>query len=895
MLRLISKDTKKTKPKSKKESTKNLINHAKIKTFKNITRRGSKYNLLEEAKTFHLNNDPLSNKKEKEKEKEKEKVIINNKKTDLNLSLTSIISSEMSSTPKKDNNKEITIKRALSLHKYTENKLPVITTSKDINEEIDQTAKRNNYYMKFIGNNNFGYKYARHNPAYQSYDKKNDEEFIQLVGLNDEEKDPFSVIHNKVSKINEKIEMKRDNANYLLFQTAKKRINIKENKDKDIYKKKELMINFDFLLKKNKQKELSKKKKEMIFSLMKKDEFSDFLITNYLKSNYPNLLKDNENFPKTSNNKSLKLKKKKFEKRKIFVIKDSTVISNPRQIPGFIAEIPSIKEMKTFSGQKRILIMMQFYEFVADKFRTHLTFKYIFCKDRTCIFDFSDLPENQKYIFVSPTSIFQGLSIPLNKNIIQLYLKHFTEQEDDHYYFNDSSIEESYENDDKFIKTKDDVYDIFLSQNNENPKPKIFKKKLKITENNKIKLNSSFTFGIKEEKYEYINYSDDEQRKKNFHENHYKYYKNKLDFYIQSQNELFDNKIKLLLSKLKANKDGSIKNIQKYKKYKKSKNELMQCYLTEKHIPQKNLLKDTYENRPLKGQDIVDAFNLIKNKDPKVNINSFIKLNKNSNVNLPFVYKNIKKFTSKYNLNRKKTDMEYPSILSYNLPMIVETHPKYCLTDLIKYYTKFKSLVNLWFNMHANSNVVQYGIDFETFHRCTEDICYEEEILAKKIFDKINSGTSGILSLEDYVDALTTMNSNDILDQIEFFMRVFNSKDKKYFNYEDILEICKISIKRLIKGKNNEETESIVLELGIFLAEYIFKICEIDKKDGISINKLKEILRNDQKNIEYLKLFMCSFGDVKIKKEKEKKEESELEKYKKGLKFSIEDELRNMK
>ena len=225
--------------------------------------------------------------------------------------------------------------------------------------------------------------------------------------------------------------------------------------------------------------------------------------------------------------------------------------------------------------------------------------------------------------------------------------------------------------------------------------------------------------------------------------------------------------------------------------------------------------------------------------------------------------------------------------------MVVETHPKYCLKDLIKYYTKFKSLVNLWFNMHMNAEVVQYGIDFETFHRCTEDLCEEEEFLVKKIFDKINSGTSGVLCLEDYVDALTIMNSNNILDQIEFFMKIFNSKDKKAFNYNDILEICKTSIRRLIKSKRNEETDKVVLELGTFLAEYMFKICRVEKTDWIQINKLKDVLQNDQKNIEYLKLFMCSFNNEKIKKEKVK--ESEVESIKRELKFSIEDELRNSK
>ena len=560
------------------EDSNNLIKYGMIRTFKNIGRRGSKYNLLEEAKTFHLNNEYALKKKEKE----------NSVYENTLSSMTSLFSKEESSTPKKE---EIKIKKNLSSHKYVENKLPVITNSEQINNEIEKMNKRNNYYMKYIGNDNFGYKYVRHNPAYQSYDKKDEEEFIQLMGLNDEEKDPNSVINNKMLKINEKLEMKSENAKYLLIQLAQKKIRAKDNKEKENYKQKDGMNIYDFLLKNKHNKKLSKKKKEVIYSLMKKDEFSDFLIINYLKSYFPNLLKNKESFKKDDIfpkiNRTYKLKKNKYEKRKIFVIKDSTIVSNPSHIPGFIAEIPSIKEMKSYSGQKRILIMRQFYEFVADKFRSHLTFKYIYLKDRTSIVDFVDLPENHKYIFVSPTGIFQGLSIPLNKNVIQLYLKHFSEEEDDNFYFNESSFENTIENE-KYFKTNDDVFDIFLKPNNE--KPKMFPKRI-INKKNIINLESSFTFGIEENKYEYLYYSDDEKRKKDFNENQYKFFNNKLDFYIQSQNELFDKKIKQLLSKLETNKDGSIKNIQKFNKYKKSKNELVECYLTEKKNTEKKSVK----------------------------------------------------------------------------------------------------------------------------------------------------------------------------------------------------------------------------------------------------------------------------------------------------------------
>ena len=54
------------------QNMENVMSHAKIKTFKNIGRRSSKYNLLEEAKNLILFQDLTSNKKDINKDKEKE-------------------------------------------------------------------------------------------------------------------------------------------------------------------------------------------------------------------------------------------------------------------------------------------------------------------------------------------------------------------------------------------------------------------------------------------------------------------------------------------------------------------------------------------------------------------------------------------------------------------------------------------------------------------------------------------------------------------------------------------------------------------------------------------------------------------------------------------------------
>ena len=823
---------------------------SKVKTFKKLDRRGSIFFLIKEAKA--IKNESLEN--------DESKSIMSSEfsKEEDSSNLQSNIIQEENKIKSSNKSHKLNTQQNIDLHRYKENKLPILTNSSQILNEVQLVNKRDNYYKKNVSNNNFGKKFAVHNLAYRSYDVKDEEEFIQLMGLNDEEKDPLNVIKSK------KININKENGNFLLFKTAHQRIEIKKNISENKRIKKRDNIN-NILFNEN-----IKIKKMHFSSFTKKDEFTEFLISNYLKIKFPDFMND------APNGKS----------RRIYVIKNSTIIYNSKRIPGFFVQIPTAKEMNKYPSNKRKIIMNQFYDFISKKFQSKLLFNHIFTKNRYIIQDFALLPENDNYIYVSNTASFEGLLLPLNKNLIQTYQKYFTEKEVDKFYFNESSLDESiYTQSNDTKKNNDDIYDIYFKRNNK--KIKKFKKKKK-NKNKNSKLNNSYTFGINEDSCEYLYYSEDEKRKKYFQEIQYKLYKNNIDFYIKSHNELYNQKINLLLSKLSSNKTE--KNSYINKKYHKPKDELIKDYLTEKNIPIKNLSKETTKKK-VTNQGIIDAFNLLKNQDPTIDINKFIKKRKNAPPHLPYVEKNILDNTNKYYFCRAILDKEFPSTLSYNFPKIVQNNHKYSLSDLIKYFTKFKSLINLWLNMHPFAKVEKYGIDFETFYHCTEDICTEQEILVKKIFNKINTGTLDILSLEDYVDGLIALNRDDLLDQIEFFLKVFNSKNKRYFNYKEIFEISKLSIKRLLKIKNKIEIDMVSDDLGEYLAHFIFQICNSKPDNGIEISKLKSVLANDINNEEFLKLFMCSFGESKIKIDKN----INLKAYKKRRSQTFENQLNNLK
>ena len=874
--------------KTQVKSPVNFLSKAKIKTFRKLDRKGSIINLIKDAKALKNNLNELS---------EKSSSLASNTSNDIN-------SSSNSSLPKsvkkfKQNLKQLNNINTQVNYKYKQSKLPILTSSQQILTEAELVNSRDKYYKKNLSNktNNFGRKFAIHNLAYKSFDTKDEEEFIQLMGLNDEEKDPLKVIQGKKYDYNmqyEKEDLKKNNFIFLRLQTTLQHKS-ESKKAFEKNKKTEGAVDLKQHIFINSRDEIYKKKFK-IFSFAKKDEFSDFLINNYIKNNFPKLLDNSNNIVK---NLSITSHKNNNNRRKIFVVKNSTIIYNHKTIPGFLLEIPTDKEMNTYSSTKRKFIMSQFYEFITRKFQSKQQLNYIFKKNRNIIQDFGYLTENEKYIYVSSKSTFEGLLFPYNKNLINTYIKHFKEKERDKYYFNESSFDKSFSQKEESKINNDDIYDIYFTNKNKiKPKPNF--KKIKKTKN----FNTSFTFGVdseEKENYEYIYYSDNEIRKKKFDEYNNNLFNknpnNNLNFYIEAQNQIYDTHIKSLMSQLSSNKNK--KNYFSYKKYHKPKNELIKDYLTEKKMPQKNILKQN-TTKELTYQAIIDTFNLLRAQDKTIDKNKFIKARKNSPLYLPYVEENIKTNTSKYYSSRRKLDKEYPSILSYNFPKVVEVHKKYLLNDLIKYYTKFKSLLNLWLNMHPLADVAQYGIDFDTFFSCTEEICEEEEIFVKKIFDRINTGTSGILSLEDYVDGLIALNRDVLTDQIEFFLKVFNSKGKTYFNYKEIFDISKLSIKRLIKIKNKYVVETVSDDLGGYLADFIFKLCDSKPEKGIEIKKLKDVLENDKEHGEFLKLFMCFFGDSKYEDKiyhinKIVNKDKYMKKYRESIRLSFESHLNNLK
>ena len=354
-------------------------------------------------------------------------------------------------------------------HRYIKNKLPVLTNSEILLKEMKNMNLKDSYYKRLVSETNFGQKYSIHNPAYEEFSKYNREENLIKLGLNNEEKNPFDLMDKKSKKNYSNLNRNSYNAGFENFEYKLFKKNKHDYKSKDIKKLTKSIKNNIMLSPYKGLKE---------YPIIKKNEFADYLIMEFIKKNYPSILKNKEKFANLSNNiinkeknnkkrNILKYLGKNLEARNIYVIKDSTVISNPRFIPGVLVEIPTINGLKKFKKKHKFDLIKRFLDFINIKLRPQLNFNFIFDKNGNLILDFSNLPEKESYIFVSPINLFQGISFSLHKGVIELYLKRFGGGKENDYFFDESSFDETSKifNKNKFhndYDENDDVYDLFF-------------------------------------------------------------------------------------------------------------------------------------------------------------------------------------------------------------------------------------------------------------------------------------------------------------------------------------------------------------------------------------------------------------------------------------------------
>ena len=186
------------------------MNLKTVKTFKDISRRSSIYMIFDNAAA--KNNLLKLKQLEKEKEKENFKSLPEEKSVSLSSKSYSSSNSKVTSSkkdisasisgsklaPSKNENKLIQkILESESEHIYNQNRLPILTNSQTVLNEMKNISQKDDYYKRFVSENNFGKKFCKLNPAYEDYSKNTREDNLLKMGLNNEESNPLDLLDKK--------------------------------------------------------------------------------------------------------------------------------------------------------------------------------------------------------------------------------------------------------------------------------------------------------------------------------------------------------------------------------------------------------------------------------------------------------------------------------------------------------------------------------------------------------------------------------------------------------------------------------------------------------------------------------------------------------------------------
>lgn len=783
-----------------------------VPTFPNIQRRPSRYKLLtinaqdkKDTKIRDINSlceliKQIEQKKYNPFKKEKIiKTESNENNKDLQTQETDLPSGQKASFHRK------------SLTESELPKLKIIQTHsllKSLGSNND--IEKDQYYSKLETKNNFGAVRKTHNRYVSDIDNANNKYTEKVKAL---------LYDNKYASKRTTEKLNFHSMKHTIFKLFDKNIIKTRNKPSNKYsfKKVHTYVPKSIQKKENKKEYIKGKyyliKKPKIPSMEKFDDFKITIISNYLSQ-----------IDFSCENK---------HKRKIFVIVDGTVIINVHFIPGVLLEMPKQSFFLSLEKEEKTKYFTSFLRLCQSRTKSSNPFKNIFNQNLKIIFDLGEIRDEDQFIFVSAFNSFKGISLSLSQNIIQWYMKDYDHRkilEMEKMVDGNKSSDE--DNDNNEEEEKDDyVLSLFFGKKlTEKEKIQKFLKFSKPKRCSKIKNNSSFTQGEQNlENLEYFYYSDNEARKKEESNIISKKYPKMNDFFVHIQNQIHDKK----LEKIKRNFSENLK---------KNK-EPSTIKLTQKHLKRNHILKNLVKKKP--NGLVVKDFSIIKSK------------NHERERRTKYIKSNIESIKNYFLENSKKVEKNISHLFCYNIPKIVaneKTNNKYDLFDL---FSEFRAIITVWFDLHKNEQNPSFGVDFQTFKLLLPEFQNENEELTLQIFKRINKTNTGILTLDEFIEGMSLMHKQEFKDQVDFFIQVFDEDKQGFFTFDQVKQICIISLKRLMKATHDGKTD-VLDEIGDYFAKIIFKVAKSEISKGLSVNNIKKAINdNTIENLDYLKTFCC--------------------------------------
>ena len=499
--------------------------------------------------------------------------------------------------------------------------------------------------------------------------------------------------------------------------------------------------------------------------------------------------------------------------RVIYVLLSGSFLLNDHHIKGYFLNIPTIKELKKLTEEKRKLILIQLIMKLQKLFDLKKPITSIFSPDKKLIMDMIHIKNEYKYIYISSSIICKGLSLVHTRHFLKLYNTEFKEY-----------LEQKNKEKQKNIKK----FKIRKKKKEIKQKQKAYKEKLKLYHSFTYRENSN-------EKDEYIYYSEDEERKKEAFKEINEKCSSKNDFYLYIHENRIEKELNNLLNKLNFKKSFNLK--ESYNNYTANIDEIMDGY--QKEISRKLGIKPFSDKNASKSN--YDFHNFYEHSADKKQ-----KFQKKLNNKL---HSSIDNNINKY----------YAFFILYNIPKLLKEYKNYTRKRMFEIFTQFKDLMAISFSLNKSEYNLKNGIDFYTFWNCVKEVADERESFARKVFAQINKNNVSLLNIKDFMKGMYFIQNTELVEKLELYLKALDISGKGELTFKDAIEIAKESILRNIgENESNKENDLILNELSIFFAHFIFDILGVDPKRAIKLSDLKHTMVENylnHKEMEYLEMF----------------------------------------
>jgi Ca2+-binding EF-hand superfamily protein len=517
-------------------------------------------------------------------------------------------------------------------------------------------------------------------------------------------------------------------------------------------------------------------------------------------------------------------------------------------------------------------------------FLTNSHYKSVFLKNGDPVLDLYDIPDEDKYIYVSTSVIFKGLTLVYTINKKQFYKnKILNNKTENTFYRSDNKniglarkreIFKAKLNYLKSFKKKTDFK--FVNQKEINSH-KNFKKKLKYGMNNG-KLNRSTILCEESDNDEWNYLSESEPKKslrktlleKRFNNNKYllflffnestiEVHKILSKIKKDKQNKKTEKKIEELIDAYQQEYKGKVKKFEDYIKLKKKRfkvGEYKVTHTSERFNPIREQTKDLMQKFLQKMEIIkvgkIDDFDEMHVKCKTDRHLKFLEKNKAGLKNIYF------------NLD-KQVDKFYPTLIYFNIPKLMELYKNFDRRELYELFAQYKVLMKLCVALNKSLKFINNGIDFRTFWKGVPQMRNEGMDLAEKMFNVINERKNNYMSLDEFFQGMAIIKSNKIEDKIDMFFKIIDSDGNGLLSYDEVYEISLMSLQRNVSNEEGSN-EQVINELAEYFANLIFKLVNVDREEEIPLPVIKERIIVGGEEAKYLEMFCCTDGFQKQEK-----------------------------